>query len=143
MICALERPPWPFRTASFDGVRAIHVLEHLPDLVAVMSEVARVLRPGGRLVVETPYFTSPKSWTDPTHRHHFTLDSLDYFVDGHRFGFEYTGPLFHLVEKRLSFGASVLGWPGRLLYRLSPRVYEERFAFLFPGRTLHLTLERA
>jgi SAM-dependent methyltransferase len=143
VIGALDRIPWPLRAASVDEIRAIHIVEHLSDLVAVMREMHRVCRPGGRVVIETPYFSSHKSWADPTHIHHLTLGSLDYFLhEQQRFGFAYTQPLFRLLEKRLSFGKNFWSLPPRIIYRLSPRIYEERFAFLFPGRTLHFTLER-
>lgn len=39
--------PYPDRT--FDGVMAAHVLEHLPDPQAALSEMVRVLKPGGIL----------------------------------------------------------------------------------------------
>jgi SAM-dependent methyltransferase len=44
----------PAADGSFDRVLAIHVLEHLPDLPAALSEVHRVLRPGGLLSVVIP-----------------------------------------------------------------------------------------
>ncbi|WP_344917269.1 class I SAM-dependent methyltransferase [Streptosporangium oxazolinicum] len=44
----------PFADASFDAVLAFDVTPHL-DVAALYRSVARVLRPGGRLVVETPY----------------------------------------------------------------------------------------
>jgi SAM-dependent methyltransferase len=42
-----------FADASFDCVVAAWVLFHLPDLDAGIAELARVLRPGGRLVAAT------------------------------------------------------------------------------------------
>lgn len=45
----------PFRDQSFDTVLISDVLEHLQDPVAAMHEIARVLRPGGLLVGNTPY----------------------------------------------------------------------------------------
>ncbi len=41
-------------SAPFDYVVASHVLEHVPDLVGWLGEVATVLRPGGRLSLAMP-----------------------------------------------------------------------------------------
>lgn len=46
--------PLPFEPASFDSVSMLDVLEHIDDQAAVLAEMARVLRPGGRLVVTVP-----------------------------------------------------------------------------------------
>ena len=45
----------PFSDRVFDAVVAAEVIEHIPDLDAALGEAARVLRPGGRLVVTVPY----------------------------------------------------------------------------------------
>jgi SAM-dependent methyltransferase len=46
----------PFPDASVDRVMASEVLEHIPDDVAAMTEIARVLRPGGRVAVTVPRY---------------------------------------------------------------------------------------
>jgi len=43
----------PFEDASFDGLTAAYLLRYLDDLPAGLRELARVLRPGGRLVALT------------------------------------------------------------------------------------------
>jgi len=44
----------PFADGAFDRVIASEVLEHIPDDVAAMNELARVLRPGGTMAVTVP-----------------------------------------------------------------------------------------
>jgi 2-polyprenyl-3-methyl-5-hydroxy-6-metoxy-1,4-benzoquinol methylase len=46
--------PWPFGDASFDAVWAGEVIEHVADTAGWLSEVRRVLRPGGLLLLSTP-----------------------------------------------------------------------------------------
>ena len=43
----------PFADSEFDGLLAIDLLAHLPDLGAALRELARVVRPGGLLVFDT------------------------------------------------------------------------------------------
>lgn len=45
----------PFSEGEFDLVIANHVLEHASDDVLAASEVARVLKPGGLAILQTPY----------------------------------------------------------------------------------------
>ncbi len=46
----------PFPDGAFDRVICSEVLEHIPDDVAAMTELARVLRPGGTMAVTVPRF---------------------------------------------------------------------------------------
>lgn len=41
---------------SADVVVMLHVIEHLPDPVATLREIQRILKPGGHLVLETPRY---------------------------------------------------------------------------------------
>jgi 2-polyprenyl-6-hydroxyphenyl methylase/3-demethylubiquinone-9 3-methyltransferase len=45
---------WPLQDASFDAVWAGEVIEHVADTAGWCSEVRRVLRSGGALVLSTP-----------------------------------------------------------------------------------------
>lgn len=51
-VCDATAIPVP--NASFDAVLCTEMLEHVPDPVAVVHELARVLRPGGRLMLTAP-----------------------------------------------------------------------------------------
>jgi len=45
----------PFPDASFDTVLSVQVLEHTPQPAALVAEMARVLRPGGTLILTAPF----------------------------------------------------------------------------------------
>ena len=53
--------PLPFCDEAFDVVCAFEVLEHIPDDETVLSELARVIRPGGALFFSVP--VNPALWT--------------------------------------------------------------------------------
>lgn len=56
----------PYPDASFDGILAIHVLEHIADDQAAISEMARVLVPGGWAVVNVPARLDQPTFEDAT-----------------------------------------------------------------------------
>ena len=58
----------PLPAAAFDLVISSHVLEHIPNDRAAMSELARVLRRGGEAVILVPFDPSlPQTAEDPAH----------------------------------------------------------------------------
>ena len=44
----------PLRSASFDVVICLHVLEHVADDATALQEMRRVIRPGGTLLLQVP-----------------------------------------------------------------------------------------
>lgn len=54
----------PFADKSFDAVICSEVLEHIPAYRGTIAEIARVIKPGGRLGVSVPrYFPEWICWT--------------------------------------------------------------------------------
>lgn len=100
----------PFRDRSLDVVVAQHLVEHLPDPSAWLAEWARVLRPGGRIVVITPNadFPDPSLFEDPTHVHLFTPATLRNEFERAGFSVEDLFTLFpYLGRGRIARAASI------------------------------------
>jgi len=86
--------PLPFEDGSFELVWASEVLEHVTDTARWLSEVRRVLAPGGRLLVTTPShgrlrvaLSGVERFSEPLgdHLHLYTKSSLRTLL--HEFGF--------------------------------------------------------
>jgi 2-polyprenyl-3-methyl-5-hydroxy-6-metoxy-1,4-benzoquinol methylase len=80
---SLEAQRYP--DAAFDAVTLNHVIEHLPDPVATLTECRRVLKPGGQFILYTPnvqslgYRLFGQHWRGlepPRHLHLFSSGSI-------------------------------------------------------------------
>jgi SAM-dependent methyltransferase len=88
VLCDLDRFPYPFRDGSFDALQAVHVIEHVSDVIRSMEEFHRLVCAGGEVFIVTPHYTDFSSFCDPTHRWHLNSFSLRYFGADHG-GFGY------------------------------------------------------
>jgi SAM-dependent methyltransferase len=144
LLCDLDRPPFPFRDGSFDRIRAVHVIEHVTDVIATMEEFHRLLAPGGRLVLVTPHFSDFSSYCDPTHRRHLSSFSFRYFGDDHGgFGY-YSGARFREISVRVRLLA-LWRWLEFLVNgsRRFRRFWEHYLCFVVRGKFVELELEKA
>lgn len=143
VIHDLEHFPYPFQDDEFDEIVCEHVLEHLTNLIRVMEELHRITRPGGRIRVTCPYFSSIYFYRDPTHRTFFTAHTFDYFLP--------SSPLQQFHYSWAQFGLQAVEFPPpagasrfkRRLYALLNRhidFYEKFLAFVLPRHTIYYEL---
>lgn len=69
----------PVRTGSVDTVLSTEVLEHVPHPRVMVAEMARVLRPGGRMLVTVPFIQPLHEL--PSDYYRFTPSSLAKFAE--------------------------------------------------------------
>ena len=81
VIHDLGQVPYPFADNEFDEVVCRHVVEHVPDVMAFVTELYRITKPGGRITIVTPHYSNPDWPSDPTHRNHFNSYSFNCFID--------------------------------------------------------------
>jgi SAM-dependent methyltransferase len=98
-VATIER--LPFDDGRFDAVVCLDVLEHVEDDVAALSELHRVLRPDGTLILTTPHrgmfgFLDPVlvlqrlGRTDEERHRHYTLPGMLTLLDRSAWAGKYT-----------------------------------------------------
>lgn len=137
LACDVNDEPLPFDDASVQGVYCSHLIEHVSRQEHVLSEMFRILAPGGLMYLETPGPRSlivkpgsslsriatqnpPNHWDDPTHvSPPWNLEELSLRLRGAGFGVLRSG--YHreagVWATPLYAGALLLGvvpvWPAQ------------------------------
>lgn len=90
-VVDLNQLPWPWDDDSVTNIYANNVLEHLcplgPSLgqlniPAVLSEIWRILKPGGVVEIIVPSTDGRGAWQDPTHVTYWNRNTFLYFIKG-------------------------------------------------------------
>lgn len=142
----LDQFPWPVEAESFDEARMIHVIEHVGDVIRTMEELHRILRPGGRIVLETPHYTDFSSWCDPTHKWHLNSFSFRYFgEDDAGYGYYSEARLREVsVEVKLLALWRYLGFEFLVnRFRWFRRFWEFYLCYVIRGKVLRFVFEKA
>lgn len=110
ILCDFEKQNLPFKDESFDIVYTNHVLEHIVNIEKILSEISRILKPGGKLQIGVPYAGDLRAFQDPTHVRYFSIKTFEYFIkQGSRVGGWYSSKYFKKITKRhLIFGIDPL-----------------------------------
>lgn len=118
----------PVEDGRYDRILFNQVFEHVPDPPAVLRELARVLKPGGRIICTCPLFYNEHEtpydyyrYTQFAHRHLFEsvglkivrLDWLEGWFGTVAYMFETMAHYLPLSPRRLRGGGTValLAWP--------------------------------
>jgi SAM-dependent methyltransferase len=127
VIQDLGEIPYPFADDEFDLVVSNHVVEHVPDVIAFITELHRVTRHGGRIKLLTPHYTNPDWPNDPTHRNLINSYTFNTFLPGRKVFDFYT----EVELKPVRVYVSVLNlWKAlglEFLINLDQRNYKLRF----------------
>ena len=142
LICNFNKFPYPFKDNEFETVICLNGIEHLRDIVNVMRELYRICKSGAIIFILTPHFSDAGSYIDPTHLHHFSARSFDYFIEGtklfQKYGY-YSECRFKLLCRHLMLHRRFVFLEGLVNRHIA--FYEEILCYLIRGRGIYLELE--
>ncbi len=142
--------PYPFPDNEFDEVVSYHVIEHVPDPMAFVTELYRITKPGGRIKILTPHYTNPDWPNDLTHRNHLNSYSFQNFIPERQLFIFYTDVKLKPVRTYVTLLNlwRVLGLelivnldqyaPG---FRVTRRFWEHYLSAVFRGKELQFEFE--
>lgn len=97
----------PFEDNTFDAAMCNHVMEHVADDIKAMSEIFRVLKPGGWAILQVPFFSpvpdvtfQDPSITDPAEREKIYGQDDHVRLYGHDYGQRLQQAGFEVTEDR-------------------------------------------
>ena len=138
IVHELNIKPWPLESNSADLIIASHVIEHVDSVIEFMSELHRVLKDNGKLVIRYPHYSQRHTFRDPTHKRFMTLESLDYFVYKSELFGVYSDFGFNLISKKLNVDNDI----GYIIARLNFEAYEKYWCHIFPAWQVILELKK-
>ena len=117
------------RPGMFSKIIAIDVLEHIPDLVAAMTNCRDLLEMGGEMHISVPYDLSLGAWQDPTHVRAFNENSWVYYC-AWAWYLGWTGSRFNMEKLEFKLNPSAdLELPQDQLLR-TPRAVDSMYVVL-------------
>lgn len=123
----------PIKSGSTDTILMLDVLEHLPEPELCIKEIWRVLRPGGKLILQVPFLYPLHD--SPYDYHRWTFHGLQTLAHRHGFSIDNDKAVGHPLESsallmNLALSKTVLNWKKKRnpLFLLAPLLL-----FIIPG----------
>ena len=153
MIHNINIFPYPFEENHFDEIYASHILEHLNNFHNSITELYRILKPNGILIVYAPFFLNTKYFGEPDHKIPFsirTFDNYEYIENrklkfyekwklNHRTNYEGKAQFEVLEKKFITSHFTALKWMD-FFVNLEPVIYERFFAGIFSPEEVYFKL---
>lgn len=91
-----------FSEEEFDSISMWHALEHIPNLNETISQLHKILKQNGKIIVAVPNYKSWDAtyykefwaaWDVPIHLWHFSKNTIEKVFKKHEFGLKKTKPM--------------------------------------------------
>ena len=140
----LDKFPYPYKDNYFDKIRCVAILEHTKDICKTITELHRILKNGGALIIEQfPHFTCSNAYADPTHNYFGAYDFFDIFLKESKENYYVECMFDWLYYKKIVFGKRYAFWNYIIepLVNKFPTVWENTFLRnLFPAESISVVM---
>lgn len=97
IVYDITKIPYPLKSEFVDIIICKNILEHIRDIIPVMEEFHRLLKPKGLLIVNSPHGKTLRYLGDPTHERPITCSTMNYFLPDYPYNY-YTKARFKIVK---------------------------------------------
>jgi len=152
LIFDITKIPYPLKNDIVDMIICKNVMEHIKNFIAVMEEFYRVLKPNGKLIIDSPHGRTLRYLGDPTHERPITCSTMNYFLPGYSYNY-YTKARFRILKvdlERIPSGSGIFYnfyrfiWNYVITYLWNKRMWcmEKILSFLCFNFSLEFKLEK-
>lgn len=141
VVCDLNKGKLPFKDNTFDIVYTHHVLEHIQNIIPLIYEIHRILKPGGRFLIVVPHISYMNSLGDLTHVRLFGWNSFDSFIFGKHAQIRNNGS-FRLIKRKIVFGKVYKKIGIEAFANKFPETYNDFLTGILTAREIIFELEK-
>ena len=153
IVADLNKPLDLIPDSSVSAIFSQHSFEHLENFMGLMNELHRICAADAEIIIIVPHFSYPFYYSDPTHKQHFGLYTMHYFMDEidqpvRKVPSFYTKARFDLVGIKIEFIREKI--IDKLIEPIVSRIvnmgyktqdiYERRFCYVYPAWQIRYTL---
>ena len=125
--------PYPFEDNYADAVYAKHIIEHLDHPAMFLTEIYRILKPGGTVFVETPHFSNYVAYAEPQHKLFYSYFMFRNLLNS-------AGVQFKPIKWELTFYKTFRMFGIKYLANKYPESYERFWTYMFPAENVKIEL---
>ncbi len=132
VVCNLSQFPYPFKDDVFDFIHCSQVIEHISNTVNAIGEILRIAKPGCKVFIGVPHFSSAIAYKDPTHKSFFSVKTIDYFCSNY-FSFDHS-KCFEIISAKIIFSKLWRFIALSSLFNSLQTSWENRLSGIFPAK---------
>lgn len=119
--------PYPLDSNNAEKIYAKHIIEHVADPRKFVHELFRLVKPGGKVFIETPHFSCRVAYSEPEHKLFYSYFMFHELAKGLNLKVLRHEITFHKIFRFIGIRALANRWPD---------TYERFWTYMFPAENV-------